>query len=706
MCCAASFDLPSPSVSFPKPMLHAYGPLFFFDDKMAPGVLEAVNDLNPHEIVLIGLPDEQAANDALLLELFDPRREILILVEEAERGEAEKAINQLRRSIASRIGGSELLRAAAFRSAASVSQGFDPTATIQVIVTSREWIPTATQMLLDLATIRRSSVENVPVSSEEGVTFVNLKGNPFIVRQRATLFDGTASLAELIARYRSMTQESVEKRILFRSPEASKVRQLSTQAVPRRPIFMVPTNPLTAVAALPYIRHLGALPLPTCVESGLLIEGLEPLEIYTSESEAAKIPNGGWTLLTFPAGASELTRHYQSYVKRDYRRTLDELWRTHPHLLPSRRLLEEMQPADYVVLCASSESERPWAYVAANYAAALHAPLLLAEFKSNFVSSNLIDRQRSSAGKSVPSKFKKSARHLGRAGHRSAAAPAPEYLGEAYGILTDINPAYLGWVSSEAELPIELMGSPPVAIRFAIGRLSGPDLASTSLLITRAALSEDTERTATIDAILVDCGRAVPSHPLPGATQEIKAIGRLFRDEKEIQACVIQSASTRDDKSEFLRQLPSAHLIHFAGHGYYHASRPDLSGLQFREGTMRPQELNSVLTSAPIIFGNACETGLVAPIASGGRERAWSGLAASFISSGAVNYLGSLSKIFDDSSCRFAQQFYKLLIAGDTVGNALLHARKSAYDSNDPIWKAYVMFGCPRNRLRARYLEQ
>jgi len=121
---------------------------------------------------------------------------------------------------------------------------------------------------------------------------------------------------------------------------------------------------------------------------------------------------------------------------------------------------------------------------------------------------------------------------------------------------------------------------------------------------------------------------------------------------------------------------------------------------------MRPQELNSVLTSAPIIFGNACETGLVAPIASGGRERAWSGLAASFISSGAVNYLGSLSKIFDDSSCRFAQQFYKLLIAGDTVGNALLHARKSAYDSNDPIWKAYVMFGCPRNRLRARYLEQ
>src|SRR6266699_834928 len=72
MCCAASFDLPSPSVSFPKPMLHAYGPLFFFDHKMETRVLEAVTDLNPHEIVLIGLPDEQAANDALLLELFDP----------------------------------------------------------------------------------------------------------------------------------------------------------------------------------------------------------------------------------------------------------------------------------------------------------------------------------------------------------------------------------------------------------------------------------------------------------------------------------------------------------------------------------------------------------------------------------------------------------------------------------------------------------
>jgi len=281
----------------------------------------------------------------------------------------------------------------------------------------------------------------------------------------------------------------------------------------------------------------------------------------------------------------------------------------------------------------------------------------------------------------------------------------PEYLGEAYGILADINPAYLGFVSSAAELPIELMGSPPVAIRFAIGRLSGPDLASTSLLITRAALSEDTERPAAIDAILVDCGRAVPSQPLPGVTQEIEAIDGLFRDEKEIQVRVIQSASTRDDKSEFLRQLPSAHLIHFAGHGYYDATRPDLSGLQFGEGTMKPQELSAMPTSAPIIFGNACETGLVGPAASGGRERAWSGLAASFIACGAVNYLGSLSKIFDDSSSRFAQQFYELLITGETVGNALLQAKKFAYDSNDSIWKAYVMFGCPRNRLRAQFLR-
>ena len=38
-----------------------------------------------------------------------------------------------------------------------------------------------------------------------------------------------------------------------------------------------------------------------------------------------------------------------------------------------------MKPAEYVVLSTNRETERAWAYLAANYAGALHAPLLLAD---------------------------------------------------------------------------------------------------------------------------------------------------------------------------------------------------------------------------------------------------------------------------------------------------------------------------------------
>jgi hypothetical protein len=66
------------------------------------------------------------------------------------------------------------------------------------------------------------------------------------------------------------------------------------------------------------------------------------------------------------------------------------------------------------------------------------------------------------------------------------------------------------------------------------------------------------------------------------------------------------------------------------------------------------------------------------------------------------NYLGSLRAIFDESPSGFAQLFYKLLVGGHTIGEALLQARLQAYESKDLIWEAYVLFGCPRNRLRVK----
>jgi CHAT domain-containing protein len=82
-------------------------------------------------------------------------------------------------------------------------------------------------------------------------------------------------------------------------------------------------------------------------------------------------------------------------------------------------------------------------------------------------------------------------------------------------------------------------------------------------------------------------------------------------------------------------------------------------------------------------------------------DRGWSGVAAAFIERGAVNYLGSLWPIFDEGSRRVAEIFYRGVCRGETIGDALRDARQDAHGRHDLTWAAFVLFGCPRTRLRA-----
>ena len=148
--------------------------------------------------------------------------------------------------------------------------------------------------------------------------------------------------------------------------------------------------------------------------------------------------------------------------------------------------------------------------------------------------------------------------------------------------------------------------------------------------------------------------------------------------------------------------LTQTHMLHFAGHGFYDEHDPLASGLVFRGGRLAARDLPASLTGAPLIFGNACES---ASLAAGGAAspRGWSGLAASLIAAGASNYVGSLWPVGDASSQRMAVEFYRQLLQGEGVGEALRLARKACYQlgaRRDPTWAAFVLFGCPRTRLR------
>jgi CHAT domain-containing protein len=251
-------------------------------------------------------------------------------------------------------------------------------------------------------------------------------------------------------------------------------------------------------------------------------------------------------------------------------------------------------------------------------------------------------------------------------------------------------------VSSYAGFPIELVGDPPLATRYAVGRLSGPDLPATALLVARAALSEDVHRPPDIRAVLAECADAVPGKPVPEARAEVQALTEHLNAQPQVRTHLVTGDR---DLSEFLPASARANLIHFAGHCWFDGQRSGECGLIFREGVLTTGHLSSAFTGLPIVFTNACETGLLTR-ADDGQGVLWTGIASAFLAAGAVNYVGSLWPVFDEGSRRIAEVFYDRLCAGEPVGEALRLARLDGFERHDPGWTAYVLFGCPRNRLR------
>jgi CHAT domain-containing protein len=154
-----------------------------------------------------------------------------------------------------------------------------------------------------------------------------------------------------------------------------------------------------------------------------------------------------------------------------------------------------------------------------------------------------------------------------------------------------------------------------------------------------------------------------------------------------------------DDLTAFLTAAPDSVLVHFAGHCWFDKDQTDQCGLVFREGTLTASGLSAAFGAHPLVFGNACESGLLTPSASDDGVL-WTGIASAFLTAGASNYLGSLWPVFDTGSRLLAESFYAAVCTGVPVGEALRRARLEAYDRGDPTWSAYALYGCPRNRFR------
>jgi CHAT domain-containing protein len=94
---------------------------------------------------------------------------------------------------------------------------------------------------------------------------------------------------------------------------------------------------------------------------------------------------------------------------------------------------------------------------------------------------------------------------------------------------------------------------------------------------------------------------------------------------------------------------------------------------------------------SPLVFMNACRTDGQAPL-----YTTLDGWALRFLKAGAGAFVGSLWEVVDTSASAYASEFYRAVLAGETLGKAAGMARNTIRNEpGDPTWLAYTLYGDP-----------
>lgn len=204
-----------------------------------------------------------------------------------------------------------------------------------------------------------------------------------------------------------------------------------------------------------------------------------------------------------------------------------------------------------------------------------------------------------------------------------------------------------------------------------------------------------------------------PTEDLPAAKKEgdrIKAMASSTSD-LVVDVLVGQQAS----KSAVLQAIQSERfdVLHYAGHAFFSEEAPGQSGLECADGPLRALELLNLRILPALMFFNACEAARVrggrrrgAPQGTrvGAREDLSSsvGFAETLMRAGVANYVGTYWPVGDAAAGVFAAEFYGAVMAGESLGHAVVAGRKSVVKLKSIDWADYIHYGAPDFRLKRR----
>ncbi len=191
---------------------------------------------------------------------------------------------------------------------------------------------------------------------------------------------------------------------------------------------------------------------------------------------------------------------------------------------------------------------------------------------------------------------------------------------------------------------------------------------------------------------------------LPSVAAEQSALESLFpefgRDVRDVPSRYV----------ELTREMASGAYDgwHFIGHGLAHGEDPNRWKILLEDYELTPESLHGQAAGlgrghSPLIFLNACHTARGAQSFTG-----VGGWASRFLELGAGAFIGASWTSRDEAAAAFAEVFYRELLNGVAIGEAVRRARFEIREAfpGDPTWLGYAAFAHPNAVCRDVAISQ
>lgn len=213
---------------------------------------------------------------------------------------------------------------------------------------------------------------------------------------------------------------------------------------------------------------------------------------------------------------------------------------------------------------------------------------------------------------------------------------------------------------------------------------------------------EERRRDSKLELLLV----VNPTGDLPAAETEGKRIQELAKEYSAVSIRVVSQGGATKNALMTLFRSGEFDVVHYAGHAFFDPDSHSRSGIICSgQQVLSGRDLAGLGNLPSLVFFNACEAARIrrgvmrsksrVTFDAGMRKRVERsvGLAEAFLRGGVANYLGTYWPVGDMAASVFAGTFYRELLKGASIGNALLAGRTDIAKIGSIDWADYVHYG-------------